>query len=291
MRHYGSEDNHRWAGFEHRPGDIVISTRTKCGTTLTQMLCALLVFQDPVLPAPLGAISPWLDFSVEPVEVVRERLDAQQHRRIIKTHTPLDGLPLDHRVTYLVVGRHPLDVAVSLYHHGRNIDRARLAQLSGTSATPGPTGPLAEWLRTWMDPDVPVDEQLDTLPGLIHHVADAWERGGEQNVVLLHYRDLSSDVDGQLRALAPRLGIEVPESRWPALAEAASFEAMKRRAAWLAPDRLGVIRNPDAFFRSGRSGDGQRLVGDAELHHYQRRISELAPPALRTWLHGGGAAE
>src|SRR5262249_38699700 len=38
----------RWEGFEFRPGDIVISTPKKCGTTWTQMLCALLIFDGPV---------------------------------------------------------------------------------------------------------------------------------------------------------------------------------------------------------------------------------------------------
>lgn len=68
MRRYGSEPNQRWTGFEHRPGDIVISTRSKCGTTLAQMMCAILVFGTPDLPTPLSEISPWLDWDVEPVE-------------------------------------------------------------------------------------------------------------------------------------------------------------------------------------------------------------------------------
>jgi hypothetical protein len=33
MRHYLSENAERWIGFDHQPGDIVISTRSKCGTT------------------------------------------------------------------------------------------------------------------------------------------------------------------------------------------------------------------------------------------------------------------
>jgi hypothetical protein len=37
-------DSSRWDGFAFRPGDIVISTPPKCGTTWTQMLCALLIF-------------------------------------------------------------------------------------------------------------------------------------------------------------------------------------------------------------------------------------------------------
>ena len=35
----------RWADFEFRPGDIVISTLPKSGTTWVQMICALLIFR------------------------------------------------------------------------------------------------------------------------------------------------------------------------------------------------------------------------------------------------------
>src|SRR4030095_14686803 len=108
------EDSARWDGFPFRPGDIVISTRSKSGTTWMQMICALLIFRTPDLPAPLSTLSPWLDWLVTPRDEVYARLEAQQHRRFIKTHTPLDGVPLDPRVTYIVVARHTLDMAVSL---------------------------------------------------------------------------------------------------------------------------------------------------------------------------------
>ena len=128
MRHYRSDDDDsaRWQGFPFRDGDIVISTRSKSGTTWMQMICALLVLGTPKLPAPLADLSPWVDHTVEPVADVVERLEAQPHRRFVKTHTPLDGIPVDDRATYVVVARHPLDLALSLYHQGDNLDRERL---------------------------------------------------------------------------------------------------------------------------------------------------------------------
>src|SRR5512142_3040903 len=87
-------DSNRWDGFELRPGDIVISTPPKCGTTWTQMLCALLIFDGPRFPAPLDELSPWLDMCNQPLADVRANLAAQTHRRFIKTHTPLDGVPV-----------------------------------------------------------------------------------------------------------------------------------------------------------------------------------------------------
>src|SRR5213078_2531244 len=54
-------DSSRWDGFSLRPGDIIISTPPKCGTTWTQMIGALLVLHDPELPLPLDTLLPWID--------------------------------------------------------------------------------------------------------------------------------------------------------------------------------------------------------------------------------------
>ena len=93
-------DSARWDGWTFRPGDIVISTPPKCGTTWMQRICALLIFQTPDLEKPLTSISPWMDMLTRPLADVRADLAAQRHRRFIKTHTPFDGLPFDERVTY-----------------------------------------------------------------------------------------------------------------------------------------------------------------------------------------------
>ena len=275
-------------GLAFRPGDIVISTRSKCGTTWMQMICALLIFGDPDLPAPLSTLSPWLDWLGSPEREVLGRLGAQTHRRFIKTHTPLDGLPLDPRATYIVMGRHPLDMAVSLYHHVDNLDRARIASLIG-DAVPArprpPRPPLRDWLLAWIDREVAPGQQLDSLPGVLWHLAGAWARRVEPNIVLVHYDDLVADLEGAMRRLAERLGISPPADRWPALVEAATFDRMRGRADQLAPNPDGVLRSASAFFRRGRSGAGRELLTDAELDHYRARVAQLVPADLFAWLH------
>lgn len=283
VRRYAEEASDRWAGFEHRPGDIVISTRSKCGTTWLQMIGALLVFQDPELPAPLAELSPWLDWEVEPIDVVFERLARQEHRRFIKTHTPLAGLPRWPDVTYVVAGRHPLDVATSLYAHGHNIDRDRFEALTGRGSHP-PVGTFPEWFAWWMDPGVGPDEILDSLPGLVHHIDDAWDRQAEIDVVLVHYDDLADDLGGEMRRLADRLGIAVSDDRWPALVEAAGFDAMRSRAAERAPDHLGVLKSPDAFFRAGARDRGGDQLDAATKQQCLDRVHDLAPPDVAAWL-------
>ena len=281
------EDSARWLGFPFRHGDIVISTRSKTGTTWVQMICALLIFQTPELPAPLAQLSPWLDHLITPCEQVYAELAAQEHRRFIKTHTPLDGIPLDPGATYIVTARHPLDMAVSLYHQGANIDRARLRQLTGQPepAVPPPSPrPLHDWLLWWIGRDTDPREHLDSLPGVMWHLSDAWARRGEPNVLLVHYDDLSADLAGQMRWLASLLGITVPEQAWPALTRAASFEAMRGRADQLVPT-AGMFKDDAAFFRRGTSGAGREILTGPELARYHARVAQLAPADLVSWLH------
>lgn len=282
------EDSARWLGFPFRQGDIVISTRSKSGTTWMQMICALVVFQSPSLPAPLSELSPWLDWLITPHDEVLARLTAQEHRRIIKTHTPLDGIPIDARATYLVVARHPLDMAMSLYHQSDNLDRKRIRQLTGQpepDRLPSPRLPLREWLLSWIDHEVEPSDELDSLPGVLWHLSDAWARQGEDNVVLVHYDDLSTDLDGEMRRIAARLGIDVPVEIWPELVEAATFEHMRARARELVPNPSGVLKDNAAFFRRGTSGSGRELLTTAELDHYRARTAQLATSELLTWLH------
>lgn len=273
---------------DHRPDDIVISTRSKHGTTWMQMVCALLVLGTPRLPEPLAALSPWVDMLTLPVEVLQARLEAQRHRRFLKTHTPLDGLPLDPRVTYVVVARHPLDAAVSLYHQGHNLDRDRLRELTGSSEPadpPAPRRPLREWLLDWVQTEVDPRQELDSLPGVMWHLQGAWARRDAENVVLVHYDDLAADLEGQMRRLAERLGVVVHETRWPELVAAAGFPAMRERASLLAPDADGILKDRAAFFRRGTSGAGRELLTPGELERYHARAAELAAPDLLAWLH------
>jgi aryl sulfotransferase len=266
----------------------VISTRSKSGTTWMQMICALLIFQTPDLPAPLAELSPWLDWLTMPRAEVYASLAAQRHRRFIKTHTPLDGIPLDARASYIVVARHPLDMAVSLYHHGDNINRARLRELTGQpepAQPPQPRRPLRDWLLSWIEADVSPRAELDSLPGVLWHLSDAWARRAEPNIVLVHYRDLAADLAGEMRRLAARLAITVPEPAWPGLVRAATFDRMRARADLLIPDQSGVLRDSAAFFRRGTSGTGRDLLTAGELASYHARAAQLAPADLLAWLH------
>ena len=279
------DDSGRWDDFAFRDGDIVVSTRSKHGTTWVQTILLLLIHQDPDLPAPLAELSPWLDHLVEPLDEVAARLERQQHRRVIKTHTPLDGVPHDPRVTYVVAARQPLDAAVSLYHQGDNLDREKLHRLVGAPLPTGPAPSLEAWLQRWVDEDADPFDDLDSLPGVLRHLTDAWLRRDDANVVLVHFDDLLTDLEGQMHRLADVLSIDVPPEVWPDLVEAAGLPAMRSRADRLAPNTSGVLKDNTAFFRRGSSGAGAEALDAATLVRYQQAAMALAPDDLLAWLH------
>jgi aryl sulfotransferase len=118
-------DSGRWSHFTPRDRDVVVCTSYKAGTTWTQMMCALLIHQAPELPAPLAEISPWLDMQLSPIQEVVANFEAQNGRRVIKTHTPLDGIPYFENVSYVYCARDPRDVFMSLQNHLANVDLER----------------------------------------------------------------------------------------------------------------------------------------------------------------------
>ncbi|MDR7251239.1 hypothetical protein J2X46_000211 [Nocardioides sp. BE266] len=300
MRRYEGTvyDSSRWDGFELRPGDIIIAPPPKCGTTWTQMICALLVLQEPELPLPLDRLSPWIDMVTRARSEVFADLRAQTHRRFLKTHTPLDGLPHDPAVTYICVGRDPRDVALSIDHHIDNTDvdaflaaRERAAAIDGIEleavlrGSPRPEGAHDRFWQ-WVDDETPATRVGSSLRRTLEHVETFRDAAADLDVVHLHYDDLQDDLERQMRQLAVRLDIQVDERRWPRLVGAATFESMRSRAETTAPagGREHWI-DPAAFFHRGVSGQWHELLDDADRARYATRVRTLASVELIDWMH------
>ncbi len=289
-------DSDRWAGFRHRPGDIVITTPPKCGTTWTQNIVAMLVLGTSTFDRPVAHLSPWLDQVIRPLDEVLGDLDAMEHRRFIKSHTPIDGLPWSEEITYVVVLRDPRDAAVSWDHHAHNMDFERLVALRAEvhgmddlAELPPMAPPLEDpqdrfW--SYMTARAPAPEFASGFELYARHAAAAWERRLDPNVVLVHYADLQQDLEGEMRRIAERLDIDAAEERWPELVEAASFSSMKARADVLVPNAGQIWLDQPAFFHRGTSGQWRELIGEDDADRYQQAVGDLlADEELLSWLH------
>jgi hypothetical protein len=286
-----TQDSIRWDAYRPRQGDIIVTTAPKCGTTWTQMLCALLL-HGPTLPAPLSRLSPEFDRLAVPVEMLMDELDAQAGARIIKTHTPLDGLPWFDEVRYLHCARDPRDAFLSMVDHMQNTSAAAMAAVRERVGLPDdfafPTDPNAffpVWMTTpvhgWMEDGFPT--------GSVFHAARAvWPHRRLPNLHLIHYRDLSRDLEDEMRRLADFLGVRVDADCWPALLEAGGFAAMQARADDVAPGaHLGDWTSNQAFFNRARLDEWREVLTAENQALYEEIAPTRVPAPLRAWLEGG----
>jgi hypothetical protein len=291
-------DSDRWQRFTLRPDDVVISTPSKCGTTWMQTIVYMLLRQTTDLPV-MGTVSPWLDMLVRHESEIFALLESQTDRRFIKTHTPLDGVPLHPSVTYICVIRHPLDVALSDRDHGLNMKRKKAVKLrkavAGRYEPPAghedPPDDEAEFLRWFIDNhELPTGSGPNGLDDYCQQVRTYWERRSEPNVHLFHYADMWNDLDSEMRRVAAALKVEIDEARWPEFVEAATLKSMRSRSVQAAPDtHLGFWKSTDGFFKVGGTRAWASLLTADELVHFDDRLRELAGDAYE-WVIGGKKA-
>src|SRR5262245_31388198 len=175
-----------------------------------QNIVGMLLLDRPVLGVPISTVSPWLDMLIRTDDEVFALLDAQRHRRWIKTHTPLDGLPFHPTVTYIAVIRHPLDVALSDRDHGDNTDMERALELRLAAGAPVDTArrsrkptDIVEYLRWFIDNDEPpTGSGPNGLADFCQQATTYWERRDAPNVHLFHYADLWMDLSDEMRRAA-----------------------------------------------------------------------------------------
>lgn len=280
-------DNSRWQRFVFRPGDIVVCTPPKCGTTWMQAIVAALLFPEGA-PGPVMEIAPWLDARFVDIDVLTTRLDAQTHRRSIKTHTPADGIPWYPTASYIVVGRDGRDAFMSFLNHMRNM-RPEVSMRLGVSA-------VEEGIPLGYGRRPPVDDVheffawwLNEQPMWFEHVASFWSHVGEPNVLFAHYNDMQADLDGQMRRVAAFLGIAVEESRWPEVVERCTFDSMKKRSNEIS-DFANFVGGADTFLYKGTNNRWRDILTAEELAAFDRRSKELLPPDAVAWTTLGQVA-
>lgn len=296
-------DSRRWAHYRPRPGDVVIATYPKCGTTWMQRIVDLLVFQTPEA-RPVMKISPWVDRRFpEPVEALMARIDAQTHRRFLKAHVPADGLTLFDEVRYIHVARDGRDACISYHNHGFGLTADMLAGLDRaglgdeTIARPYPRIPAdpARYFHRWLTEGAAKGE-VDGTPFMSFFTMERtwWEVRHQPNVLLVHYDDLKADLARAMRRVADFLHITVPANVWPTLVEAAGFEAMRRDGTVLM-DRLAEIFEGGSkrFFHRGTNERWRGVFREEDLALYDAKLREMLPPDCARWVAAGapGTAE
>jgi aryl sulfotransferase len=290
-------DSRRWKDYQPRPGDIIIATYPKCGTTWTQQIVSLLVFQTPE-PKPVMQISAWIDRRFgESIEAVLAQIEAQEHRRFLKSHLPLDGLPFYDEVKYIHVARDGRDACMSLHNHGTGFSAQVLEdfdKIGFEDETIGHRFPRlpdhpAEFFHQWITQAAEPFGQPSL--SFFHFQATWWEIRHRPNVLFVHFNDLKADLSGEMRRLADFLGIVVPEDMWPELVAAADFDAMRRDGDTLMAAVASLFQGGrQRFFFKGTNERWRGIFRDEDLALYDATVQAMLSPECAKWVARGRLA-
>ena len=281
-------DSTAWNDFAFRDDDVIVATYGKSGTTWMQQIVGQLIFGGNE-DVNLAEMSPWLDLRIPPTPVKHGLLEAQSHRRFVKTHLPVDALVFSAKAKYIYIGRDGRDVVWSFYNH---LATANDDFFEAINETPGRVGPALDrididvvpFFRRWL-----AEDGYPMWP-IWENVKSWWAIRDLPNVKLVHFNDLKRDLEGGMREIADFLEIALPEDRWPVVTEYCSFDYMKAHAEKSAP--LGGIMwkgGAKDFINKGTNGRWRELLTADDLAAYEARAeAELGKDCARWLAHGFG---
>ena len=279
-------DSTIWNDFQFRDDDIVIATYAKSGTTWVQQILAQLLFNGAT-DMQVAEMSPWLDLRVPPKEVKLPMVEAQTHRRFIKTHLPLDALVFSNKAKYIYIGRDGRDVVWSLYNHHVN---ANAAWYEALNETPGRVGPpikpppesISQYYLDWFE--------KDGYPfwSFWEHVRSWWAFKDLPNVLLVNFASLKADMPGEIRRIAEFIETPVDESNWEKILTHCSFDYMKANATKSVP--LGGAfwdGGAETFIHKGTNGRWRNTLSAEEISAYDKRARIELGNDCAHWLETG----
>jgi aryl sulfotransferase len=283
-------DSTVWNDFRFRPDDVVIGTYAKSGTTWVQHIVGQLIFRGrPDIC--VAELSPWVDLRLPAKEEKLAALEAQTHRRFLKTHLPVDALRFSPEAKYIYVGRDGRDVVWSMHNHHSRANDLWYQLLNETPGLVGPpierpTSDVRRYFLDWLERD-----GWPFWP-FWENIASWWAIRELPNVLLLHFADLKRDLPGQIRRIASFLEIDLDPATFDTVVEHAGFEWMKAHAAQAAP--LGGIfwdGGATQFIHKGTNGRWRDVLTAEDCLRYERIAAKQLGRPCADWLAGGSMAD
>lgn len=260
---HGAAQKIHWLRLKHidyvpRPDDVFIVTYPRSGTTWMQMILYQLTTGGDLDFPHIAEYCPWFERSVRSAR----GFELRPSPRLFKSHLPYAKIPKGPG-KYIYVARDGKDVAVSYYHLYRQYN--------------GYEGTFAEFFERFLRGKVEFGSWFE-------HVRGWWAHGGDPNVLLLNYEELSRDLPACVRRIAAFLGRELSPERLRRVVERSSFAFMKAHEQKFDP-ALETLWEQGVqlkmFLRHGKSGEGAvALTGEQQARFERAFHSRLAAAVI-----------
>ncbi|KAK6000554.1 hypothetical protein QM012_003800 [Aureobasidium pullulans] len=286
-------DSTRWNDFPFRDDDVIIASWGKSGTTWMQQIVSQLIFNGSE-DAPIHEASPWLDLRFLPPGFATGVLEAQTHRRFIKTHSPLENLNCSPKAKYIFCARDGRDVIWSMHNH---LFYATPGFYSLMNDTPGRIGHVAERpqedIRSYFH-DVVENDDRPTVTFPFWRVIRGWFAAKDTpNLLLVHFADLKKDLSGEIKRIADFLDIELTQEKLAEITSHCTFDYMKANAKKVSPEQAPLMwqNGAETFINKGTNGRWRDVLTQEDVKLYEDKArSELGEECAK-WLAEGGRVQ
>ena len=283
-------DSTYWNDFKFRDDDIIIATWAKCGTTWVQQIVAQFIFNGETDDLPIGDMSMWVDFRIPSLEVKTPILEAQTHRRFMKTHLPLYGLVFKPFVKHIYIARDGRDMMMSAYHAHKYMlpwvfEEFDKLEPMGHRFDPltDETSPRDYFMRWLTEDGAPYWTFWD-------HIKSWWDARDLPNVMVIHYQNLKDDMEGMMLKIGEFLGYEKPadEELWKKMVLHCTFDYMKKNAPASAPLQGSLWEGgAETFVNKGTNGRWKDVLTKEDSELYEKMAVEKLGEECAYWLETG----
>ncbi|XP_075555211.1 sulfotransferase ssu-1-like isoform X1 [Dermacentor variabilis] len=264
--------------YKPQPGDLIIVSYPKCGTTWMQHIVynILMDAEEPEDPLDQVLRMPFLEMQGAEAAVYAPQ------PRVLKTHLPFHMIPYSPDAKYIYITRNPYDCCVSFYYHTRNNPPYQFSE-----------GTFEEFFELFLHGRVDFRDYFDNVLSWYKHRRDP-------NVLFLTYEELKTDTAGLVHRVASFID-EERETRLKKnpellgkILEKSSIEYMKHKISnsrqaprrefsnspqmkTLRPELLKGLNNLMAFTKKPMTGNFVRRgqVGDWRNHFSPEQIQRM----------------
>ena len=261
-----------------KPGDVILSTPPKCGTTLLCAICHALRSQGDMSFEEINIVIPCLEMAWDSGLKDLDNYDqGGHHPRFFKTHSWYNDCPKGDGVRYIVVARNPLDAGLSFYHF-----------LGGWFFDPGEIS-IDEFLQEFMlARGAPVNKMQNASQW--HNMASWYPYRNDHNVLIVFYEDLVANHKAGVDLVADFLKLDNDSAEVRALAvEQSTIAHMKqfptkydehmlkeaRNEACGLHSRAGLDGRSAGKVRVGKIGQGNDKVANETVEAFKKKWDEV----------------
>jgi len=279
-----------WKKYEKRDDDIIIVSTVKSGTTWLQQIIIQIVFEGKY-DGKINDVSIWVDSQRAMTELnILKLINNQNHRRIFKTHSSADKVytNVNNKNRYIFITRDFRDVVWSWFNHMQNDPMKDVNKLFGDINKAHNEKELWDILmeKKYMFKS----KSKKSITWTYFNTIKSWLKcKNMDNVMILHYNNLKSDLYGSVKSVIKFLGYEYTDVIVSEIVKQSTFDWMKNNTAKCAP--ISFINNgtDSKFINKGINKRWDGVLSDDDTEEYEELLKEFINEGDAQWVKTGNS--